>query len=637
MRLLLFLFSVVFFSATTTIVAQDTLYINKQLQLARSYFKSSDSPKVPVILHDLLKDTNQEYNTSIKVYTVLGQYYNTINVLDSALFYGNKILTNVKGSDTLKYQRYTRAHNILAIANNHKGLYQKTASWHYKGIEAADKGNDLDLYYTHVHGLANVYRIQKEYDKALTYFKQCLKQEHSVRLKYASHINIGLILSNQGDLEASNKHYQEALNLCEGTDANKCLMIVSINMASNFSKKKQYDNALIYYKKAQKIASSNHFKKRAIMASQGIGETYTKMGEYNKALYILKQTLRDAEIHKFHKSQIDSYQLLIDLYTLQKDHNSSYLTLVKKTAFTDSINQLQKNKEINTLEVKYHTLQKEKEIISLQKEQQLKNAEINKQKSLKNIVLIAFLIFLIPLIILLIVYYQKLQTQNLLNTKEKEINQQKITTLIKDQELKLIKASIEGQDKERKKISQELHDSIGGNLAAIKLQFSSLSYSDKRMDLIYSQLNETYELVRDLSHNITPEKFRNNHFVSLTKTYIENISLASNIETSIQFSPEKEINQLPQDSQYEIFMMLQELITNTIKHANASLLDLNVTIVDNIIHLVFKDDGDGFDPKLQKKGIGLSNIQHRIELLEGKYTLNSILEQGSTVIIDIPI
>ena len=79
-------------------------------------------------------------------------------------------------------------------------------------------------------------------------------------------------------------------------------------------------------------------------------------------------------------------------------------------------------------------------------------------------------------------YYQKLQTQSKLNKTLEEVNQQKITTLLKDQELKLVKASLEGQNNERKRIARELHDSIGGNLATIKLQLSNKSFIKKRIN-----------------------------------------------------------------------------------------------------------------------------------------------------------
>src|SRR5690606_39439863 len=95
------------------------------------------------------------------------------------------------------------------------------------------------------------------------------------------------------------------------------------------------------------------------------------------------------------------------------------------------------------------------------------------------------------------------------------------------QELELIKASIEGQDNERKRIAQELHDSIGGNLAAIKLQFGSIANGKKIYSDINKQIDLTYKQVRTISHNLIPKKFSQNPFLSVINEYMANIGNAS--------------------------------------------------------------------------------------------------------------
>ncbi|WP_459210588.1 tetratricopeptide repeat-containing sensor histidine kinase [Aquimarina rhabdastrellae] len=617
--------------------AQETA-LDKQFKHIRSYFSSTKADTVPVLLHRLIKE-NKDYDSKIKAYTVMGQFYNTSNVLDSAAFYGNLILEKITDNDPKRYERLTRAHNILAIANTHKGLFQDAAKWHYKGIDAADKGDDYDLYYTHLHGLANVYRIQKEYDKALEYFKKCLDQTKYTKVRYASYINIGLILSNQGDIDGSNEHYQKALEICESRTAVKCQIIVLINTAANYGKQKNYGKALELYQKAYDLTSKHHYKKNSVNALHGLADIHIKNNQAYKAFPILDSALTIAKRNNYFQQQLAIYQTKINTYTASKEYSSAFQTLQLRTALKDSIQTLQKNKEISALEVQYETLQKEKEIISLQKEQQAKDAEINKQKGIKNTVLIAFLIFLIPLIILLIVYYQKLQTQHLLHIKQKEINQQKINTLIKDQELKLIKASVKGQDLERKRIAQELHDTIGGNLAAIKLQFHNLeAINTKDYSSIYIQLDDTYKLVRDLSHNLIPQKFNTSRFSFLIQEYIKNIAQASELQINTYLSPQEEINLLDHRFQYDIFMMLQELITNTIKHAQASLIEININMINtSSIQLLFEDNGIGFSPDAAHKGIGLSNIKNRLTVLGGELIINSTINNGCVIDITIPI
>ena len=103
----------------------------------------------------------------------------------------------------------------------------------------------------------------------------------------------------------------------------------------------------------------------------------------------------------------------------------------------------QNERLIKDLEFKYETLKKEKEIDKLQEGKIQQEAEIEHQKTIKHAFLIGFLVILIPIILLLIVYYQKLQTQSLVNKQQEAINQQEVKTLLQSQELDLAKNAIQ--------------------------------------------------------------------------------------------------------------------------------------------------------------------------------------------------
>ena len=127
---------------------------------------------------------------------------------------------------------------------------------------------------------------------------------------------------------------------------------------------------------------------------------------------------------------------------------------------------------VKELEIKYNTLERENQIYQLKEVQQAKENEISRQKTIKMAFLYGFLALLIPIIALLYLYYQKLQTQSALNEKQEQLNAQKITSLLSQQELDLVQTSFDAQQQERARIAKQLHDSIGGNLAGIKLQIS---------------------------------------------------------------------------------------------------------------------------------------------------------------------
>ena len=239
--------------------------------------------------------------------------------------------------------------------------------------------------------------------------------------------------------------------------------------------------------------------------------------------------------------------------------------------------------------------------------------------------------------LLLLIKLQQLQAQSQLNVKQEEINRQKVASLIKAQELKLVKASIEAQDEERGRIARELHDSIGGNLAAIKLQMNNLSDEADVKKTIVDQLDETYQQVREISHNLIPSKFSQNAFTTLINDYIEKLDKASDQDITFIPHPKDKINALDENLQVEIFNILQELITNTLKHAKAKNVEIHVNIHNNILQLLFEDNGIGFDKGKTPSGIGLQNIKSRLEALHATMNIDSTINRGTAVTIEIPI
>ncbi|MGB5554827.1 MAG: ATP-binding protein, partial [Flavobacteriaceae bacterium] len=292
------------------------------------------------------------------------------------------------------------------------------------------------------------------------------------------------------------------------------------------------------------------------------------------------------------------------------------------------------NKE---LEVQYETLQKEKEITTLQEDQILKTEELKRQTTIKYAFLIGFLVILIPIFALLYMYYQKLQAQSQLSQQQAILNEQQLTALKQQQELNLIKATMEGQDEERKRIAQELHDSIGSNLAGIKLQMASLKGDTAKHKSIAGQLDETYQLVRDISHTLIPKKFRQNAFTDLINEYVKSIVASATLNIGFYPHPKEAINIIDEKLQMELFKIIQELMTNTLKHAAANKVEIHVSLIDDELSLIFEDDGVGFNTQQITQGIGFKNIKSRILELNGALHIDTTAHRGTTISIEIPI
>lgn len=623
---------------------------------------------------------------------LLAYYYNKRAVIDSSLYYTTQALKfNTTVNDSLKNRLFSLSYNLLGINYKKQGLLQESKKWHIKGIQASQRYKETNLFYTHTHGLARIYSDLGDYEKALQLFKTCLAYKDDPEIILGSYINMGDIYSEMKDYENGNYYYKKGKALCEKTNNNQGRTVVLLGLGGNYQLQNKPDEALKMFQEAVLIADKNELNQLEIMARSNIGDIYTDQKKYPQAKLIFNDALQKAIQYGLLQNQISFYDALKKIALAQEDYKNAYHYLGKSIRIKDSINNLQKLKEIRELEVKYETSQKEKaikvlefenqtrklafenqteaiknmslqeeitkrinentilsfqnssnakrnEIALLKKEKQLKTLEIKQQKRIKIFLLLACLLVLIPIASLLFQYRKRLKSQHLLNLKQIEISTQKINNILKEQELQLIKASISGQDKERERISQELHDSIGGNLAAIKLQLNSLNATNlNQIKNLNRQLDETYEQVRNLSHNLAPKKFSHHKFCEVLESYLNNISAASKLQISFTAYPKKEINEMNQFIQIESFKMVQELLTNTIKHAKASKIELQLNLIDNSLNILFEDDGRGFDTENYTRGLGFINLEARIKKMDGTFSVDSKLKRGTIANIEIPV
>ncbi|GAA4279228.1 tetratricopeptide repeat-containing sensor histidine kinase [Aquimarina mytili] len=648
--------------------------------------------------HKLLK-TLKSKRALININLMLSRYFMSKTLTDSSIFYVNKALKYTLKNDTIHTRVQSTAYNILAINHLTKGLFEKAKKWNLKGIEAAEKYNNKYVYYLNMHGLARVYRETGDYQKSLKYFKKCLEYKEDKQIIYGSYINIGGIYSILQNFERSEEYLQKGSILAKKDNDHKALAVITENLASNAQFQGKYEEAISLYEKAIEVSEKHDFLQIALVSRMDIGNILLNQKKYKEADSIYLKALDEAVKLGYLEQQFYIYENLKEIALHQSDYKNAFNYISQYFQVKDSISKLQKDKEINELEVKYQTSQKEKEIkflqientnrileltnqnetvrnlrlqqeiekkenenqilslecsaeqtenenILLKKDQEIKQAELKineanlaRQKSLKNIILYSFLIILIPVIGLLIMYYQKLKTQSQLNKKQEEVSQQKISTILKEQELKVIKASVDGQDKERKRIAQELHDSICGNLAAIKLHLSNAVNDTKNgyLRTINLQLDDTYEQVRNLSHNLLPKKFSHNNFCDVIEEYFTSIGDASKLITTFTVYPRKKVDLLDELIQLETFKIIQELITNTIKHAKASSVELQLTLSENTLNILFEDNGIGFDTRQTTSGIGLENIKSRLQNISGTLSIDSRVHRGTIIDIEVPI
>jgi signal transduction histidine kinase len=204
-------------------------------------------------------------------------------------------------------------------------------------------------------------------------------------------------------------------------------------------------------------------------------------------------------------------------------------------------------------------------------------------------------------------------------------------------ESRILSAVIETEEKERSRFAKELHDGLGPLLSTIKLyaheldpEANTISENLEYKQEIIGLLDEAISNTREISNNLTPQILSNYGLVKSLETFISKINASGKI--AIDFMNDSIPVNLPKAIELTIFRVLAELINNTLKHAFAQQIHINLYAQDQALYLEYQDDGIGFQlEKALKKGssgIGLANIINRIKSLSGDIKFKSESEKG---------
>ncbi|MBT8191117.1 MAG: sensor histidine kinase, partial [Bacteroidia bacterium] len=238
-------------------------------------------------------------------------------------------------------------------------------------------------------------------------------------------------------------------------------------------------------------------------------------------------------------------------------------------------------------------------------------------------------------------YSEKINTAKIIEEQTEKINLQKITELKDRIRINSMQSMIEGQELERERIAKDLHDSLGGLLSTIKLQIDNIKsksngkLDEKEVETTTHLLDAAVGEVRTISQNLQPGALSRLGLIPAIQDLVNRYDGKYGPEIDLQhFDIPIKMNQ---NLALGIYRVVQEILTNAIKHARASeiLVQLNRKGEEIIIHI--EDDGVGFDQKKRYQGMGLENIRSRVNYLKGNMEIDSRVKEGTSFIIHIPL
>ena len=212
---------------------------------------------------------------------------------------------------------------------------------------------------------------------------------------------------------------------------------------------------------------------------------------------------------------------------------------------------------------------------------------------------------------------------------------------LQNEKLRRLRSVIDGQDQERNRLSRELHDGIGQSLIAVKLQLENtetLNYSMMRagIDSAKNMIDLTIEDVRRVCNALMPAALDEFGIVSTLRALCSELGSLAGFNAA--FENEGSLDRISKKSQVYIYRIAQEALHNIAKHARATLVNMKLSRVNNIVTLEVSDNGKGFifDPVSFALRNGLQNMRERTNLLKGEFIINSKPGSGTTLKVSIP-
>jgi len=517
----------------------------------------------------------------LNLYFYLGDYPNAMETISREKVMAEKM--NDKN-------RIAHCNNILGYIYFKQENFSEAEKYYDNYLSNAKELNDSILMAHALGEMSDVYIQEKKYEQAIKVLFNCIQICDAI-------------------LQHPDQHYFVAR-----TPQYKAKAFYRIGMA--YKLQGDLPHALQFSLDAIKNGSRNPGYDTAAFYINA-GDVYKDLKDFGKAIqYLWHGYVLSVAMHHRENTR-DAAEYLSQTYALQSRYDSAFYYYQLFTGLKDSIVNNETKMKIAGIQGQYDVAKKDKEIA--------------RQHQIRNILIGSFGFLLIVLLLLYNGYRLRQK-----NRYQREYNRQ---------QNELFNAIVSTQDQERKRIAQDIHDSLGSVLSAAKLKLSSLeenkaSLSSDQLEKYQSTLtllDEASSELRSISHNIMPATLSKLGLVAALQNLIGKISGRSGLQISLT-AHELE-GRIEENTEISIYRIILELINNIVKHAKADKVSIQLVKYPEYINVIVEDNGQGFDYQKameEKKGIGLGNVLSRVEYLKGTVDIDSAPGKGTTVVIEIP-
>ena len=594
------------------------LYENSNPESAKSYYRQALelSKKIGYKAGELKYASY--YSSALNIQ---GFFDSSLSVNLTAL----KLANELKDSLSMVKASFNVANSYTFLSKNDSTLY-----YYFQVLPFLEKQKDNRMLSIAYNNLQDIYRRLHQYQKGITYgiagVAMSRANKDSLKLEYGL-TNLGINYASLHIMDTALACYKEAFEISKKIGDQYGESAAWLNIADIDYQQGRYEAAKNGYTQALKIAKKLALNETATIAFKGLVMYFLQMKNYAAARQYADSSLTLALQNSNRDQQLKVYKLISDIAYGSQDISTAKKFDIRADQLNDSIN----NDNLAEITTRY-----EKQFETAKKETQIKLQEAQlRQKSNLIYFLIAGTIAL--LVISLLTYRNYKHRQKL--------QQAKIDELETEKKITATEAVLKGEEQERTRLAKDLHDGLGGMLSGIKYSLSNMKENlimtpenaqafERSLDMLDSSIKE----MRRVAHNMMPEMLLRYGLDVALKEFCQEID-RSGVVHSIYQSIGLDKVELEQITAVTVYRIVQELVNNAIKHANAKkvLVQLHISDQEKMLTITIEDDGKGFDKKLLKgsKGMGWSNIQSRVDFLKGNIDINSEPGNGSSILIEI--
>lgn len=607
---------VVFFLALCTCAySQRQSAFLYSLEQAGTLLKENKTKESFSILNRLEKDSTKiSSSDKVELFLLLSDYYRTRNKYTKSSDYLVKSLRHASRKDKLGLIYYKLGANAFNLSQYENVILYLTNV--FRNGKSTEKGV-LAKAETLI-GLT--YSVIDDYELAEKFLKRSVKTFREL----GDSTGLSQSFGNLGELESKRNNLARGLYYLKKSlaynpnSSNYDYEITLSNIGGIYIDLNELDSAKKYIDKAYLLSKNLEDKLGELICLNNLATIYQIEEDPKRSLSYYLSALKMVDEIGSKEEKKTILLNLSELYETLGDLKKSYTYFKQYTQLKDELFNKEKSEYVIETQEKYEASKRQKEIAELKIIRQ-KN-ETEKLDLKYSLIILAISVLFASLIVFVLIRFRYIKLKN----KNK---------------LELASATIDAEEKEKLRISQEIHDDLGGVLGISRMLFS------KTKNILQPEHEELYQKIdnllvhanarsRAISHELFSPTLKEFGLIAAIREQIENLKdVCPTLKVTFE-APEK----LTIDKQLEVnlFRIFQELINNTMKYAKASEIQFKILKESNTLELFYTDDGIGFDPLTIKKGVGLNSIESRVHRFKGRLILSSKGVNGFSCRILIP-